>query len=395
MSDDVEPVVAGLDDMEDVADLDDPRWTRALERVLGGEGLDVVAQPIIDVAHARVGGYEMLSRFAGPPSRPPDVWFQAARRRGLDAELTARVVTLTRGLAGTRPRGTFWTVNVEPHLLTVPVVQEALLGAGRIDDMVVELTEHVLGDDARLPGVLAEIRALGGRVAMDDAGTGYSGLSQMLQIRPDIVKVDRSLVSGLDQDPVRRAAVRLLGDLAGQMDAFLLAEGVETRSELQELTALGVPLAQGWAVGRPAPVWPALDAGTADFLRAHVARRRLGDHVLPLVRSVAVHQVPAMGPRGRVEATADTALAAGDVVVDRVGRPVSVVVYDPEGLRHLVPALVVAPSTPPLEVLARAMARAAAWQHAPVVCTDARGDVIGTVAVAGLVDHVVQAGRVT
>lgn len=394
MSDDVEPA-ADLGDAELVADLDDPRWTCALERVLGGEGVDLVAQPIIDVAHARVGGYEMLSRFAGPPSRPPDVWFQAARRRGLDAELTARVVTLARGLAGTRPRGTFWTVNVEPHLLTVPVVQEALLGAGRIDDMVVELTEHVLGDDTRLPGVLAEIRALGGRVAMDDAGTGYSGLSQMLQIRPDIVKVDRSLVSGLDQDPVRRAAVRLLGDLAGQMDSFLLAEGVETRSELQELTALGVPLAQGWAVGRPAPVWPDLDAGTADFLRAHVARRRLGDHVLPLVRAAAVHQVPAMGPRGRVEAAADTALAVGDVVVDRVGRPVSVVVHDPDGLRHLVPALVVAPSTPPLEVLQRAMSRAAAWQHAPVVCTDARGDVIGTVAVAGLVDHVVQSGRVT
>lgn len=375
---------------ESVADLDDDRWTAALEAVIDGEGLSLVAQPIIDVAHARVGGFEMLSRFSGPPARSPDIWFLAARRRGLDGLLTARTVRAVREIAGTRPHATFWTVNVEPHLLTDPVVQEALLGHGRLDEVVVELTEHVEGVDPRMPEVLAEIRALGGRVAMDDAGTGYSGLSQMLQIRPDIVKVDRSLVSGLDRDPVRRAAVRLLGDLAGQMDAWLLAEGVETRSELVELTALGVPLAQGWAVGRPGPGWPALDATVATLLRDEVARSNFGDHVLPLVRSAAVHRSVTARGRGPV-LEHEGELRPGDVLVDERGTPVSVVLDDPAGSRHLVPALVVAPSTPPHEVLTRAMARAAAWQHAPVVCTDARGQVLGTVAVAGLVDHLVQA----
>ncbi|WP_250448412.1 EAL domain-containing protein, partial [Actinotalea sp. C106] len=269
--------------------LDDPSWRTALERVLAGEGLTVVAQPIIDVAHARVGGYELLSRFAGPPSAPPDVWFAAARRHGLDGELTACTVRAMHSLVAGRPQATFWTMNVEPHLLPLPAVREAVCGHGRLDEVVVELTEHVEAeDDAALEEVLTEIRALGGRIAMDDAGTGYSGLSQMLSLRPDVVKLDRSLVTGLDRDPVRRTVVRLLGDLSGQMDAWLLAEGVETRAELAELVDLGVPLVQGWAVGRPAPGWPALDDLTRTFLREQVARSRVGAHVLTLVRPARV-----------------------------------------------------------------------------------------------------------
>lgn len=398
---------AGLDALDDVSDLDDPRWTTVLERVLDGHGLSVVAQPIIDVAHSRVGGFELLSRFAGPPNRTPDVWFTAARRRGLDGELTALTIRRMRELAATRPEATFWTMNVEPHLLTDPVVRAAICGHGRLDGAVVELTEHVEAtDDAGVAQVLADVRALGGRVAMDDAGTGYSGLAQMLRIRPEIVKLDRSLVSGLDRDPVRRATVRLLGDLTGQMDAWLLAEGVETRAELTELAALGVPLVQGWVVGRPAPGWPAMTHDSQTVLDEQAVRSDVGDHVLALVRPATVH-VRRDGPDGRDGGAGQVPVAfdhvldgparavAGDVVVDPRGRPTAVVLLDPAGCTHEVPALVVAPSSAPHEVLQRAMARTAAWQHAPVVCTDPRGAVLGTITVAALVDHVVAARTAT
>lgn len=364
----------------------DPAWRPALERAVAGEGLRVVAQPIVDVAGARVAGYELLSRFAGPPHATPDLWFQAAREHGLDGALTARTVEAMRRVAATRPEGTFWTLNVEPHLLLAPEVRDLLLAPGRLDEMVVELTEHVgYGEDPGLAEVMAAIRSAGGSIAMDDAGTGYSGLTQMLSVRPDIVKVDRSLVSGLDQDPVRRAAVRLLGDLSGQMDAWLLAEGVETLGELAELSALGVPLVQGWAVGRPAAGWPDLDPATRAALVEQRTRSDLGHHVFGLVRPTVLRH--ASGGDGGAE------LRAGEIVVDRAGRPRRVVVADPGGGTHLAPALVVAPSSPPDDVLRRAMARAERWRHAPVVCTDARGRVMGTVTVAALVDHVLEQRR--
>ncbi|MDT0165312.1 EAL domain-containing protein [Actinotalea sp. AC32] len=372
----------GTDDVDDLVDLDDPRWRDALERVVAGEGLHVVAQPIIDVARARIAGYELLSRFTGPPRRSPDVWFHAARRHGLDARLSARAIRLLRDVAAGRPAGTFVTLNVEPHLLVDPLVQAELLGSGRLDDTVVELTEHVgYGDEAVLAEVMAAVRAAGGRIAMDDAGTGYSGLTQMLTVRPDIVKVDRELVQGLDRDPVRRAAVRLLGDLAGRMDAWLLAEGVETHAELAELADLRVPLVQGWAVGRPEPGWPELPPATATAVASHRLRAGLGDHVAALVRPAEVRAHAAADPVRR-------GVGEGDVLLDVRGRPVSVVVQDPAGGHHLVPALVVAPSSPPDEVLRRAMARVAQWRHAPVVCTDTAGAVVGTITVAALVDHV-------
>lgn len=368
----------------------DPVWVPALERAVAGVGVSVVAQPIVDVAGARVAGYELLSRFEGPPRATPDVWFQAARAHGLDGALTARTVETMRRVAATRPEGTFWTLNVEPHLLVAPEVRDLLLAPLRLDEMVVELTEHVgYGEDPALADVMAAIRAVGGSIAMDDAGTGYSGLTQMLAVRPDIVKVDRGLVTGLDQDPVRRAAVRLLGDLSGQMDAWLLAEGVETLAELAELTALGVPLVQGWAVGRPAPGWPDIDPGARSALAELRTRSDLGHYVFGLVRPAVLRDGPGAGP-----ATDDRAsLHPGEVVVDGSGRPRRVVVADPAGGTHLAPALVVAPSSPPDDVLRRAMARAEQWRHAPVVCTDARGRVMGTVTVAALVDHVLEQRR--
>ncbi|EYR63459.1 diguanylate phosphodiesterase [Actinotalea ferrariae CF5-4] len=367
---------------------EDPAWGPALERAVAGEGVSVVAQPIVDVAGARVAGYELLSRFEGPPRATPDLWFEAARAHGLDGALTARTVGLMREVAATRPEGTFWTLNVEPHLLLSPEVSDLLLAPARLDEMVVELTEHVgYGEDPGLARVMAAIRSLGGSIAMDDAGTGYSGLTQMLAVRPDIVKVDRSLVSGLDRDPVRRAAVRLLGDLSGQMDAWLLAEGVETLAELAELAALGVPLVQGWAVGRPGPGWPDLDPVARAALLERGTRAGLGHYVFGLVRPAEL--------RGWPQEDGPEDLRAGEVVVDDTGRPRRVVVADPGGGTHLAPALVVSPSSPPDDVLRRAMARAEEWRHAPVVCTDARGRVMGTIAVVALVDHVLEHGAGT
>ncbi len=362
----------------------EPTWEAALRNVLGGRGLRLVAQPIIDVAHARVGGYELLARFDGPPARTPDVWFEEARSRDLDAPLTIQVLHRLHEVRTGLPPGTFCTVNVEPHLLARPDVREALLGGGRLDGVVVELTEHVsAGDRVVLSGALDAVREAGGLVAMDDAGQGHSGLARMLEIRPDLVKLDRALISGLDRDPAKRAVVRLVGDLAGQLDAWVLAEGVETRGELAEVIRMGVPLVQGWAVGRPAESWSGLDDDARRFVTDAQERAQFTENVLGLVRPVSVRP-PA--PR----AVADD---AGSVVVDDQGRAVAVVVVDLSGGVHEVPAMLVAPSAGPADVLRRAISRPLHLHTAPLVCTDVRGRVLGVLEVRDLVDHVLTRAR--
>ena len=354
-------------------------WTAATAALLRDEVVpDLVAQPIVDLSAGRITGYELLARFPGPPDAPPDAWFALADRLGRAAGLTGRVLERALALRPTLPKDTFLTVNVEPHLITEPEVTEALRGRS-LARVVVELTEHTQAPDSNaLERALTAVREAGGLVAVDDAGTGYAGLQQMLTVRPDIVKLDRDLVSGLDADPIRRAVVQLLGDLTGRMDAWLLAEGVETTAELQALVALGVPLGQGWRLGRPAPPFAEIAPGTAEDVRLFAAQATLGDHVAALMRACPT------APLG------DHAGAAlGTVLLDADGRPAAIVVPGAGG-PALAPALTVAPSSSPVDVARRALAREVPFRGAPVVCTNARGHAIGVVDTAELVEAAIR-----
>lgn len=98
---------------------------------------------------------------------------------------------------------------------------------------------------------LDRLRERGARIALDDTGTGYSGLRQIAELRPDVGKLDRAFVDGLDTDQVKAVFAEFLTGVASRLDAQLLAEGVEGVPELDRLIAMGVPLAQGWLLGRP------------------------------------------------------------------------------------------------------------------------------------------------
>jgi hypothetical protein len=201
---------------------------------------------------------------------------------------------------------------------------------------------------------------------MDDAGTGYAGLELLLELRPDMVKLDRALVSGIDSDPVRRTLVQVFGDLIGRMDGWVLAEGIETRAELDTLVGLGVPLGQGWALGRPQPqMVTALPPEIAGHLSASVHRASFTDSVVSLVR-------PARA--GRDRATCDVLLAPNGLVSE---------VRDAAG--RWVPAMTVAPSASVVEVVRRAAVREHDRRWDPLVCTDLNGAVVGTLAMDALV----------
>ena len=216
----------------------------------------LVYQPIVDLRSGAVLGFETLSRFCSPLSATPDRWFAAARRLGIGARLEADV--LAQGIARLPdlPDGTFLTVNLDPRLVTAPEIQELLTGSGRLDRLVIELSERTVASDLRrMIACLDHARDAGAIVAMDDTGAGYSSLERLLTIRPGIVKLDRALVTGLDRDVIRRSLVTMVVDFVDRIGASVLAQGLEAPEELLTCRELGVPLGQGWLLGRPTDHW--------------------------------------------------------------------------------------------------------------------------------------------
>jgi EAL domain-containing protein (putative c-di-GMP-specific phosphodiesterase class I) len=338
------------------------------------DDLTLVFQPIVDLAAATVAGYEALARFPG--SAGPDVWFAAAAEAGLAAELEALAIHKALAAVPSLPPDTFLTVNVSPHILGSAPVQDALATRPGLQRVVVELTEHTpVHDLAALRRQCDELRARGALIALDDAGSGYSGLQQLAALRPQVVKLDRALVSDADTDPVRVALAEMLGEFAGRIDAWLLAEGIETQAELAAFAKLGVPLAQGWLLGRPTPDFASLAPETTRLIRALVSRAQLTDTVAGLLRPVR------QSPLGE-----DVPGVPPAVLVGPQGEPVALLLADPRTAEvYTAPvSLRVHPTTGIADALRRALTRAPAQRFDPVVCTDPHGDVLGLLRVEDL-----------
>ena len=360
-------------------------WQQAVERVLlDPDQPQLVFQPIVDLRRGVVAGYEALARFSGPPSATPDVWFAAADRLGCGAQLEARVVRAAVAARRTLPAGCFLTVNVSPHLLTEPELIDELTGAGDLSGLVLELTEHVqVEDHAQLGALLDLLRARGLTVALDDAGSGWSGLQQMALLRPELVKIDRALVDHADQDEVKLAVAELLGTYAGRLNAAVIAEGIERPEELEAFSRLGVPLGQGWLFGRPGSGWPALSEEQGERIRSLAERSSEVDRVGGLLEQTATVQDDDLGS-ARGLFTADRALEFV-AVLDRHGRALCLLrrqarAGDAGDEPQVLPISLRASASARLsEVAARAMTRPPDTRFDPVLCGDAHGSHLGIV----------------
>ena len=228
----------------------------------GTEVIVPVFQPVLELATGRVCGYEALARIDGEPVRRPDQWFAQAHRSGLGAELEALALRAALAVPG-RPAGTFLALNVSPVALLAPPVADAL--PHDLSGYVIELTEHELftAAEGSLEECLAELRARGARVALDDAGAGYAGLQQLIRVAPDILKIDRSLVHGAHNDASRYALLEALVSFAGTTGAAVCGEGVEDLDDLRALADLDATYAQGYALARPSSPWAGLSATVA------------------------------------------------------------------------------------------------------------------------------------
>ncbi|MGC8498379.1 MAG: PAS domain S-box protein [Acidimicrobiales bacterium] len=208
-----------------------------------------VFQPIVELATGEVRGYEALTRF--DDGRSPDEHFAEATAAHLTTELELACASRALAEAAQLPGGGLLTVNLSPTSLLRPDTHALLTGASR--ELGVELTEHsAISDYSALRQILGGLPDL--RLLVDDAGAGYASMRHILELHPDIVKLDISLVRGIDQDEAKQALVAGMRRFAARTAMTLLAEGVETAAEAQVLEQLGVELAQGYHFSRPLPV---------------------------------------------------------------------------------------------------------------------------------------------
>ena len=225
-----------------------------LDVVLGGTSLTMVYQPLRRLADGAQVGVEALARFAVEPVRTPDVWFADAGRVGLETEL--ELVTARTALDQSTHLPGLVAVNLSAPTMCSPGFA-ALLAGRDLTRLVVEVSEHEEIDDYdALVRALAPWRARGLRVAVDDAGAGFASLRHVVRLTPELIKLDISLVRGIEADPVRQALAAALTSFGRQAGAQVLAEGVETEQERDALLAVGVELGQGWFLGRPGPLPP-------------------------------------------------------------------------------------------------------------------------------------------
>ncbi|MFL5906726.1 MAG: EAL domain-containing protein [Solirubrobacterales bacterium] len=247
---------------------DAPQRTE-IQRILDQRAIEPLYQPVISLTTGRLIAYEALARFPDAPGRPPSAWFAQANACGLGPELEAAAIRAALEPIG-RPPGTHLAVNISPSALSSDPVKAAL--PRDLSDLVIELTEHeVYVGDSLLANSLADLRERGARIAIDDAGAGYSGLKQVMWVRPDIVKLDLELTKSIHSDPVRMALVESLVRFARRVGATVCAEGVESLEDLEVLANLDVPCGQGFAIGRPAPPWSRASAPATQACRSALA----------------------------------------------------------------------------------------------------------------------------
>lgn len=212
--------------------------------------VQIALQPIIDIATRRMLGVEALSRFPRDHG-PPDVVFAAAHAAGVGIDLERLAVATAYDVLPLLSAGQYLAINLTPAV-AVELARFADVSDVPLDKLVLEITEREAVEDyAILRDALAPARAGGLRLAIDDAGAGYASLHHIVELAPDIIKIDRSLIEGVSSDGPRRSVVKAFAALAADLGAALVAEGVEQPADLAAAHALGATAAQGYLLARP------------------------------------------------------------------------------------------------------------------------------------------------
>jgi EAL domain-containing protein (putative c-di-GMP-specific phosphodiesterase class I) len=242
---------------EELAGLDRRRREEAHDRIVrlaDGQGLGVALQPIVDLGSGKVVGAEALARFKGGDGEPmpTEDTFLDAHALGLGVQLELAVIRLALACEDRLPEGLYLALNVSPSVLGSGELETIVARGDHDRPLVVELTEHQPVEDyAELDEALGRLRDYGVRVAVDDVGSGFASFRHVTRVNPEILKLDRTLVAGIDEDPVRQSLAAAIVAFARDVGAIVVSEGIENHDELSCLTELAVGCGQGFYLARP------------------------------------------------------------------------------------------------------------------------------------------------
>lgn len=225
--------------------------SRRIQRIIDNEEISMALQPIIDLTTHRCIAVEALARFHDSSS--PAAVFPMAEEVGRGVDLELLTLRLALRQLSVLPDEVALSVNASPNCVLDPRFAVTLAGLhDQLSRVIIEITEHnAVGSYSDILAAVGPLRARGLRLAVDDTGAGYASFSHVLNLRPDIIKIDRSLIIDIDRDLARRSFITALMLMALDLGAVVTAEGIERPEELQAITNLGVDHAQGYLIGRP------------------------------------------------------------------------------------------------------------------------------------------------
>ncbi|WP_354191638.1 EAL domain-containing protein [Arthrobacter sp. UYCu712] len=210
-------------------------------------------QPIRELSTGAVIGVEAFTRFGNDGSDTAEEWFVAAAEARLGSELEFAALECALTAAQRLPAHLYVALKLSPSTCLDPLLPE-FLGESALSPchIVLQLTDALTPEQpAALVSALAPLRREGVRLEVDHVGSYFDSIRHVRQLEPDIIKLDRDLIAGIDADALRHAFGEAMTGFAEQLGAALIAEGIETSNELAAVARLGVTAGQGYYLGRP------------------------------------------------------------------------------------------------------------------------------------------------
>lgn len=333
----------------------------------------IVFHPIVSLTSGQIFGYEATCASADPILRRSQDRFSTELDICKTLEILSRVLRILPHL----PEGRFISLDV-PGSLLGDARFHGLLG-DHAEGLVLEVSEHTVVADTELARqALGSLRSRGARVALDHAGAGFDGFSLLTSLRPEIVKLDASLVRGVALDLTKAMFVSTMGSFVAQMRSWLLADGVDSPGDLETLSNLGIPLAQGRALATPSAFFDELDLDVSRRIEELAAKRSMSLEALGMVEVL-----PSQFATAKFDSDC--------VVVDEWQRPRELSLVNAEGRARVVPVTIQADlAEDASRLLRRAMLRAPRHRFDPVVVVEGAGAYIGVARIEDLITAVVQ-----
>jgi EAL domain-containing protein (putative c-di-GMP-specific phosphodiesterase class I) len=222
------------------------------------EGLWMAVQPVVRVPERTVFGYECLVRSTEPSIKHGGVFVELADRVGRSLDLDRRIRQAVADIIPSMRDKTAVLVNLHPGSLDDPDLHDKNAPLSRFAPRVVlEITERAsLHDLNSVREQVASLRSLGYRIAVDDLGAGYAGLTSLALLQPEFVKLDMELVRGISESPTKAKLVSAVVTLCRELGNEVIAEGIESGDEYRRLESLGCTLLQGYYFARPSRPFP-------------------------------------------------------------------------------------------------------------------------------------------